>query len=63
MSDNEVMDLIDRGHNPMAAVLSGRNRNLQIVRAMWTSGNTKVSTCFFFFVCVCVCVCVCLFVL
>jgi hypothetical protein len=26
----------------MSAVMSSRSKNLQIVRAMWTSGNTKV---------------------
>jgi hypothetical protein len=44
MNDEELDSLTNKGHNPMMAVLQGRSRNLQIVRAMWTSGNTKVET-------------------
>lgn len=41
-SEDELQELVVKGHEPMMTVLAGRSRNLQIVRAMWTSGNTKV---------------------
>lgn len=42
-TEDELQSLVEKGHNPMMAVLAGRSRNLQIVRAMWTSGNTKTA--------------------
>ncbi|KAK7114753.1 katanin p80 WD40 repeat-containing subunit B1-like isoform X2 [Littorina saxatilis] len=42
-SEDDLHDLVTKGHNPMMTVLAGRSRNLQIVRAMWTSGNTKTA--------------------
>ncbi|KAL8603122.1 hypothetical protein ACOMHN_059294 [Nucella lapillus] len=42
-SEAEQHEQLAKGHNPMMAVLSARNHNLQIVRAMWTSGNTKTA--------------------
>lgn len=42
LSEEEILDAIEKGHSAMLTVMSGRSRNLQIVRAMWTSGNTKV---------------------
>ncbi|KAL8622125.1 hypothetical protein ACOMHN_056610 [Nucella lapillus] len=43
VSEDELEDLVSKGHNLMMTVLSGRNRNLQIIRAMWTSGSTKTA--------------------
>lgn len=43
LSENEVLDFIANGHNAMMTVMSNRSRNLQIVRAMWTSGNLKTA--------------------
>lgn len=42
MTDESVLQTIQNGHDAMSAVMSSRSKNLQIVRAMWTSGNTKV---------------------
>lgn len=42
-SEEEVLGTIGKGHNAMSTVMSNRSKNLQIVRAMWTSGSTKVS--------------------
>ncbi|XP_076470194.1 katanin p80 WD40 repeat-containing subunit B1-like isoform X2 [Babylonia areolata] len=39
----EQQEQFVKGHNPMMVVLTARNHNLQIVRAMWTSGNTKTA--------------------
>ena len=41
-TDEGVRQTIHNGHDAMSAVMSARSKNLQIVRAMWTSGNTKV---------------------
>ncbi|KAJ8303193.1 hypothetical protein KUTeg_019589 [Tegillarca granosa] len=46
-SEEEVLGTIGKGHNAMSTVMSNRSKNLQIVRAMWTSGSTKVSCCRF----------------
>ena len=43
MSEAEAMSAILKGHDSMVAVMSSRQKNLQIVRALWTGGNTKVS--------------------
>ncbi|KAK7500270.1 hypothetical protein BaRGS_00008493 [Batillaria attramentaria] len=43
LNDEEVLEGIDKGHDAMSQVMSSRSRNLQIVRAMWTSGNTKTA--------------------
>ncbi|ESO90828.1 hypothetical protein LOTGIDRAFT_191659 [Lottia gigantea] len=40
---NDSLGSIDKGHTAMLTVMSSRSRNLQIVRAMWTSGNTKTA--------------------
>jgi len=42
MGDYDAISQISKGHNSMNALLSARNKNLQIVRAMWSSGNVKV---------------------
>lgn len=39
MSDSDAFSSITKGHGSMQAVLTARQRNLQIVRAMWTAGN------------------------
>ena len=43
MGDYDALSMISKGHNSMSALLSARNKNLQIVRAMWSSGNVRVS--------------------
>ncbi|XP_046379150.2 katanin p80 WD40 repeat-containing subunit B1-like isoform X2 [Haliotis rufescens] len=43
MSESEVLSSIQKGHDAMMKVMTSRGRNLQIVRAMWTSGNTKTA--------------------
>ncbi|XP_062570508.1 katanin p80 WD40 repeat-containing subunit B1-like isoform X2 [Saccostrea cucullata] len=42
-SEGEAMSTLSSGHDAMAKVLAHRSKNLQIVRAMWTSGNTKAA--------------------
>jgi len=42
MSETEAVSLIVKGHESMMAVMTNRNKNLQVVRALWTSGNMKV---------------------
>ncbi|XP_061162980.1 katanin p80 WD40 repeat-containing subunit B1-like isoform X2 [Saccostrea echinata] len=42
-SEGEALSTLSSGHDAMAKVLSHRSKNLQIVRAMWTSGNTKAA--------------------
>ena len=42
MSETEAMKSIAKGHDSMMAVMMSRSKNLQIVRALWTGGNTKV---------------------
>ena len=43
MSETEAVSLIMKGHDSMTAVMSSRSKNLQIVRALYTGGNMKVS--------------------
>ena len=43
MSEAEAVSSIMKGHSSMMAVMSSRRRNLQIVRAMWTSDSIKVN--------------------
>nr|XP_022331810.1 katanin p80 WD40 repeat-containing subunit B1-like isoform X3 [Crassostrea virginica] len=42
-SEAEAFTTLSSGHEAMAKVLAHRSKNLQIVRAMWTSGNTKTA--------------------
>lgn len=42
VTEDSVLKTVANGHDAMSAVMSSRSKNLQIVRAMWTSGNTKV---------------------
>lgn len=41
ISERELVEVLSKGHNTMVTVLDQRSRNLQIVQAMWSSGNTK----------------------
>ncbi|GFO37684.1 katanin p80 wd40 repeat-containing subunit b1 [Plakobranchus ocellatus] len=43
LTESDVVENLTKGHQTMMTVLAQRSRNLQVVRAMWTSGNTKVS--------------------
>jgi len=43
MGDYDALSMISKGHNSMSALLSARNKNLQIVRAMWSSGNVRTA--------------------
>jgi len=40
--DDDVLTMIMSGHNVLMKVLSSRNNNLQVVKAMWSAGNVKV---------------------
>ncbi|XP_066288436.1 katanin p80 WD40 repeat-containing subunit B1-like isoform X4 [Branchiostoma lanceolatum] len=42
-SEDEVLSSVHKGHESMCAVLGNRHRNLEIVRALWTSGDIKTS--------------------
>ena len=42
VTEGSLGEFSERGHSPMMVVLSGRKRNIQLVRAMWTSGSPKV---------------------
>lgn len=43
LSEPDVIENLTKGHPSMMTVLAQRSRNLQVVRAMWTSGNTKTA--------------------
>ena len=43
VTEDSVLKTVENGHDAMSAVMSSRSKNLQIVRAMWTSGNTKTA--------------------
>ncbi|KAI0210792.1 Katanin p80 WD40 repeat-containing subunit B1 [Lamellibrachia satsuma] len=43
MSETEAVSMIVKGHESMMAVMTNRNKNLQVVRALWTSGNMKTA--------------------
>ncbi|XP_041455227.1 katanin p80 WD40 repeat-containing subunit B1 [Lytechinus variegatus] len=42
-SDSERMEGLRNGHKSMCQVLSSRHRNLDIIRAIWSEGDTKTS--------------------
>ena len=42
-SESEMMESIQKGHNSMCAVLTSRNKNLDLIRAIWTAGDFKAS--------------------
>ena len=44
MSETDAVGSIMKGHDSMAAVMSSRGKNLQIVRALYTGGNMKVGS-------------------
>ncbi|XP_064598866.1 LOW QUALITY PROTEIN: katanin p80 WD40 repeat-containing subunit B1-like [Liolophura sinensis] len=43
VTESELLGTLIKGHTAMMTVMANRSRNLQIVRAMWTSGNTKTA--------------------
>lgn len=43
VSSNEIVSSLVKGHSSMMEVLQARAKNLQIVRALWSAGNTKTS--------------------
>lgn len=42
-ADDEALSQIRKGHGTMCVMLMSRNKNLDIVRALWASGDIKVS--------------------
>jgi len=44
MTEQDFVEEVAKSHSVMTSVLSNRNKSLQTVRIMWTSGNTKVTT-------------------
>jgi katanin p80 WD40 repeat-containing subunit B1 len=43
MSEVDLTSFVQDGHNVMMKVLSSRNSSLQVVKAMWSSGNVKTA--------------------
>lgn len=43
LSDEDAMSQIQKGHDTMCVVLKSRFKNLDTVRAVWTTGDIKVS--------------------
>jgi katanin p80 WD40 repeat-containing subunit B1 len=43
LGDDEAMMLLRGGHEVLMNVLVSRHRNLQVVKAMWSAGNVRVS--------------------
>lgn len=41
--DEDAMSQIRKGHDTMCVVLTSRHKNLDTVRAVWTTGNIKAS--------------------
>ena len=46
MSESDALSSIMKGHDSMTAVFNSRGKNLQIVRALYTGANIKVSLTF-----------------
>lgn len=44
--DEDAMSQIRKGHDTMCVVLTSRHKNLDTVRAVWTTGDIKASTTF-----------------
>ncbi|XP_038069897.1 katanin p80 WD40 repeat-containing subunit B1-like [Patiria miniata] len=42
-TEAEALDSLMKGHNSMCAVLTSRNKNLDVVRAIWTAGDIKTA--------------------
>lgn len=47
MGNGDAVNQISKGHASMSALLSARGKNLQIIRAMWSSGNIRVGFSFY----------------
>ena len=43
VDDDEALLSLRGGHDVMMSVLVSRHRNLQVVKAMWSAGNVRVS--------------------
>ncbi|CAD5119215.1 DgyrCDS7847 [Dimorphilus gyrociliatus] len=43
LARSEIPITLNKGHNSMIGVLQARAKNLQIVRALWTTGNIRTS--------------------
>lgn len=43
--DEDAMSQIRKGHDTMCVVLTSRHKNLDTVRAVWTTGDIKASPC------------------
>ena len=43
VDDDEALLTLRSGHDVMMSVLVSRHRNLQVVKAMWSAGNVRVS--------------------
>jgi hypothetical protein len=46
LGDDESTMLLRGGHEVLMNVLVSRHRNLQVVKALWSTGNVKVSNSF-----------------
>lgn len=46
--DDEAMSQIRKGHDTMCVVLTSRHKNLDTVRAVWSTGDIKASYSFDF---------------
>lgn len=46
--DEEAMSQIRKGHDTMCVVLTSRHKNLDTVRAVWSTGDIKASHLFEF---------------
>ncbi|XP_033113143.1 katanin p80 WD40 repeat-containing subunit B1-like isoform X1 [Anneissia japonica] len=42
-SESEVIESLNKGHDSMCAVMSSRSKNLQVIKAIWTTGDTKTA--------------------
>ncbi|XP_070574118.1 katanin p80 WD40 repeat-containing subunit B1-like [Ptychodera flava] len=43
ITENEVLGAIEKGHNSMCAVMNSRYKNLDVVRSIWSTGETKTA--------------------
>ncbi|XP_033626251.1 katanin p80 WD40 repeat-containing subunit B1-like [Asterias rubens] len=42
-TEGEALESLMRGHDSMCAVLTSRNRNLDVVKAIWTAGDVRTA--------------------
>ncbi|XP_071958298.1 katanin p80 WD40 repeat-containing subunit B1-like [Antedon mediterranea] len=42
-SESEVIESLNKGHDSMCAVMTSRNKNLQVIKAIWSTGDTKTA--------------------